>query len=436
MLDVCILCIVILLPFVRTEARVTSPFGYICGFVGFMFVGKYFYNQWLGVPFLDGADAAELATHFRPLAAYLGIAFLLALPFCNPRRERSGLARLRNQSPFALTHVALGLLFAVPSILVVLGLAIGVNPVSNPLAFRQFIQSQGMFYVLSVYIFLMSAISIYVPYVAIIQRRAPSTIIMVAYLVTAAFAIVSGFASMIVSMITVPLFFWSVCFRKRIELGLIFLLPIVVGFTLLYSAYRDVNLSGSGVSLSDAIVVVTDNPTAAKQALNRFDYLENYAKAHRYLETQDPDWGASLLDVFVQPVPRAIWPEKPENFSTSMTRELLPQNLAIGVTANFNSLNEFIKAFGPAGILVGSVILAVILVATYCVFDAAADEPYLAAYYVIVLFKYVGIGFYAGFVNDLAFDVFLLENIYFRLFIRRSNEPVKVTRQITVPAQC
>jgi hypothetical protein len=436
-IDVVILGVVILVPFFRTEARVTSPFGYICGFVGFMFIGKYFWNQWLGVPFLEGADPAELASHFRALAAYLGIAFVLALPFCNPPRSRADRAGTGNPpTTFTLNAAALFLLIAVPALLVGLGVSIGLNPISNPLAFRQFTQSQGMFYILSVYIFLMSAISIYVPYMLIAQRRRPHVMFIAAYVVTAAFALVSGFASMIVSMITVPLFFWSVCYRKRIELGLLFLLPVVIAFTVLYSAYRDVNLSGSGVSLSDAIVTVTENPQAAKQALNRFDYLENFAKAHRYLQTRDPDWGTSLLDVFVQPVPRAFWPQKPENFSTSMTRELLPQNLAIGVTANFNSLNEFVMAFGGFGILIGGVVLAFILVVSYCVFDAAVDEPYLAAYYAIVLFKYIGIGFYAGFVNDLAFDDFLLENVFFLLFIRkREFEPgARPIRSDLVPA--
>jgi hypothetical protein len=82
--------------------------------------------------------------------------------------------------------------------------------------------------------------------------------------------------------------------------------------------------------------------------------------------------------------------------------------------------------------------LAFILVVSYCVFEAAEDDPYIAAYYVIALFKYVGTGFYAGFVNDLAFDDFLLENVFFRLFIRRGDaEPRTVQSQSSiVPAEC
>ena len=422
MTDAFVLGLVLLIPFIRTPLRVTSPFGFIFGFMAFMFLGKYFYNQLLGVTFLEEADPIELATHFRALSAYLAIGFTLALPFCNPRRPIPRRARTGSrQSEFALTGPALFLLFVLPVFLVALGIALGHDPIGNPLGFRQFIQSQGMFYLLSVYIFLMGALSIYVPYTIIALRRAPSITVLTAYAITAGFAVISGFASMIVSMITIPLFFWGVCYRKRIELGLIVLLPVVVTFTLLYSAYRDANLSGQGISISDAVSVVAENPVAVEHALNRFDYLENYAKAHRYLQSEDPDWGASLLDFLLQPVPRAVWPEKPENFSTRMTRELLPENLAIGVTANFNSLNEFLQAFGTFGILIGGVVLAVILAMAYAVFDASHDRPYLSVYYVVVVFQHFGTGFYAGFVNDLALPSFLLANIFFRLFIRKSG---------------
>jgi hypothetical protein len=106
-----------------------------------------------------------------------------------------------------------------------------------------------------------------------------------------------------------------------------------------------------------------------------------------------------------------------------MTRELLPQNLETGVTANFKSLNEFSKAFGTFGILLGGVVLAVILALTYAVFDASVNRPYLSVYYVIVLFQYVGTGFFAGFVNDLALPSFVLGNIFFRRFYPKTRNP-------------
>src|ERR1700730_18666030 len=85
MLNVLLLCGILILPFVRTPVRITSPFGYICFFVGLMFIGKYAYNQFWGTPFLLGLDTDELHKSFQPMAAYLCVAFTAALPFCGDR---------------------------------------------------------------------------------------------------------------------------------------------------------------------------------------------------------------------------------------------------------------------------------------------------------------------------------------------------------------
>jgi len=209
-------------------------------------------------------------------------------------------------------------------------------------------------------------------------------------------------------------------------------LPIIVIFTLFYSAYRDANFSGSRINLSDAMHLVIDNPDAAGIAMNRFDYLETYVEGHRYVLSLDPDWGASMLGVFLQPLPRGLWPDKPDGFSTYMTGQILPQNLQIGVTANFNSLNEFTRAFGSAGVVIGGLFLACILVLAYAVFSSAAGRPYLSTYYVTVVLIYVGTGFIGGFINDQALPQFILNNIFFALFVRRPT-PMKSSSRLSSP---
>jgi hypothetical protein len=131
-----------------------------------------------------------------------------------------------------------------------------------------------------------------------------------------------------------------------------------------------------------------------------------------------------MLGVFLQPLPRGFWPEKPDAFSTYMTGQILPQNLQIGVTANFNSLNEFTKAFGSAGVVIGGLLLACILALAYSVFSSAVGRPYLSTYYVTVVLIYVSSGFMGGFVDDQALPQFILNNIYFFLFVRRPT-PIK-----------
>jgi hypothetical protein len=427
MLNVLFLCGILALPFVRTPVRITSPFGYICFFVGLMFVAKYSYNQYFDTPFLLGMDISDLNMSFRPLATYLCVAFVAALPFCGrPLLDRLGTREslgthehIAPQDEMEPTPAAKVALILVPATLLLVGATQGINPIANPLGFRQLTQSQGMFYILSVFQFLLAVISIRVPYIIFVLKRRPSMGTLALYLLSASFAVISGFASLSAQLVIVPLFFWSVCYRKRIELSLAFLLPIIIVFTLFYSAYRDANFLGARIDLSEAMNAVIERPDAAKLALNRFDYLETYAEGHRYVSTLDPDWGASMLGVFLQPLPRALWPDKPDGFSTYMTRQILPQNFEIGVTANFNSLNEFTRAFGSAGIVIGGLFLACVLVLAYAVFDSAAGSPFLSTYYVTVVLLYVSTGFMGGYVNDQAFPQFVLNNIYFLFFVRR-----------------
>lgn len=440
MLDVLFLSGVLILPFVRTPVRITNPFGYISIFLGLMFIGKYIYNQLWGTPFLLGLSVEELQKGFRPMAAYLCVAFIAALPFCgdllfdHPATASDGQLRIAGQAEVEPTLVAKTLMFVVPAILLIIGAMQGINPIANPLGFRQLIQSKGMFYILSVFLFLLGVISIYVPYVILVLRKRPSIAVIILYLWTAAFSIISGFASMIAQLVIVPLFFWSVCYRKRVEVWIATLLPIIVIFTLFYSAYRDANFLGSRINLSDAIHAVIDNPDAAGIAMNRFDYLETYVAGHHYVLSLDPDWGASMLGVFLQPLPRGLWPDKPDGFSTYMTGQILPQNLQIGVTANFNSLNEFTRAFGSAGVVIGGLFLACILVLAYAVFSSAVGRPYLSTYYVTVVLIYVETGFVGGFINDQALPQFILNNIFFALFVRRPA-PMKSSSGLSRPKQ-
>jgi hypothetical protein len=392
-----------------------------------MFIGKYIYNTHWDTPFLMGLDTDVLNRSFRPMAAYLCVAFTAALPFCGGRLfDRLGITasygsgeHVAMQAEVELTPTAKAALILVPTALLLIGASQGINPIANPLGFRQLTQSQGMFYILSVFQFLLAVVSIYVPYFIFVLKRRPSLGMIILYLSSAAFAIISGFASMTAQLVIVPLFFWSVCYRKRIEIWLVFLLPVIITFTLFYSAYRDANFLGARIDLSEAVQSVIERPEAFKFALNRFDYLETYAEGYHYESDLDPDWGASMLGVFLQPLPRALWPEKPDAFSTYMTRQILPQNLEIGVTANFSSLNEFTRAFGSAGVAIGGLLLACVLVLAYSVFDSAAGRPYLATYYVTVVLVYVSTGFMGGFVDDQAFPQFVLNNIYFFLFVRR-----------------
>jgi len=82
--------------------------------------------------------------------------------------------------------------------------------------------------------------------------------------------------------------------------------------------------------------------------LNRFDAYENWLgfSASQGLEIAP---GASIPAVFLQFVPRRLYPEKPYYFSTEMTRIYVPEAFDRGVNLDFGGIAESIYNFGPIG---------------------------------------------------------------------------------------
>jgi len=101
-----------------------------------MFIGKYTYNQYWETPFLFGLDIDELNRSFRPMAAYLCVAFAAALPFCGRRlfdRLDTGAPhgkdeRIATQGEMEPTLAAKASLVLVPAVLLLIGAMQGVNP--------------------------------------------------------------------------------------------------------------------------------------------------------------------------------------------------------------------------------------------------------------------------------------------------------------------
>ena len=420
-----ILVAVLLAPFMFKRLQITNPFGYICFFVGLFFVVKILHHQYFVADFLLNLDPQLVVKTLASMVIYLGLAYLTALALLlfvlvptKAAPSKSGIDPTRDFRPSPPASVLAMLL---PALLIVIGLLQGVSPIENPLGFRQVIQSKGMFYVLSVELFLIVVHACYIPYLVIHRRQWPSLLALCGYLAGVAFAFISGFASMILTFVTAPLFFFSVCFKRRIEPYILIGVPLAFVYTLIYSAYRDARLNFSDISLSEAFDKVLDNPELLTAAFNRFDYLEMFVRGQQYITELTPDLGVSMLNFVFQPLPRSLWEDKPDNFSTLMTRNLLPANFDIGVTANFNSLNEFMYSFGNFGIVIGGLFLGAVLAFSYRRFVTAAHKPYDALFYVAIVLPYVSAGFMGGFINDLPLPLLLLNLLFFRIFVKRRN---------------
>lgn len=427
-----LLAFVVVMPFFFIRYQITNPFGYLSFFIGIFFLLKYFHHLFFDYEFLDSIEADDISHAFVFMAIYLLIAFSIALLILSLGNIRS-IKTYNNNSKvirdFIPTNSSLVALIFTPVGLLLYGLNNGISPFENPLLFRQLIQGKGMFYFLSLQLFLSSVYAVYVPYSLITLRKSPGKFILIGYLFSIGFAILSGFSSMLLIFLISPLFFYSICYRKKVEHYIFFGIPVVLLYVLIYSAFRDARLSFSEISLSDALNTILSNVEISKYAFNRFDYLEMYTRGWIFIENNSPDYGLSLFNFLFQAIPRSIWNEKPNNFSTLMTIKLLPQNFDIGVTANFNSLNEFGYSFGGnIGVILGGIFLGLILAVGYIKFLLSAFSPYNSLHYLTVIFPYVTAGFMGGFINDLPLPILILNFLYFHIFvnIRLTNNITKV----------
>ncbi len=411
-------------PYLFIKYRVTSPFGYITFFLGVFFLGKYLHHEYLDAAYLMGLDGYQINAGFEALNFYLLIAFityvLLSLAMSNFQFHCHKKESQNERGSFQLSAAASIMLICLPISLVFFGLTQNINPVENPLLFRQLIQGKGMFYLLSVQLFLTTIHAVYLPFYVISLKSRPAILESVAYAFALVFAIISGFASMISIFIVAPIFFYSICYRKKIELFFFSAIPITFAYTLVYSAYRDIRLNAGDIDIIEAFDKVFSNQDLTTVAYNRFDYLEMHALGREFISNTYHDYGLSMLNVIYQPIPRLIWPDKPDTFSTLMTKKLIPHNFDIGVTANFNSLNEFCYSFGSiGGVIVGGIFLGTLIYVIQRKFHSAKFKPYESLHYLSVLFPYLTGGFMVGFINDLPLALLILNSIFFKIFVKK-----------------
>ena len=239
------------------------------------------------------------------------------------------------------------------------------------------------------------------------------------------FAIVSGYTSLLLTAVISPIFFISVFHSKRLfELFAIAMVPLAATFALVHNSIR-VRALDPDVTFLDVMQmpVFAHEQPFLRQLVNRFDYLEMFHKGVNHSLQTAPDLGFHILNFPLQAVPRMFWPDKPLNYSSVMTEALLPQNWANGVTANFNSLNEFMMAFGLLGVLIGGIVLGSMIFVLGELRSLTHGRKTLSFLYLLVLFQYFEAGFVAGFFNDAALPALLINSLLFLallMFVQRN----------------
>lgn len=407
------------LPLIYFKFRITNPYVIISFFLFITFVCKIFWNTLFRVDFLFNIPLSELFDAIHNLNIYLFVGFATSF-FAFLTFRHFGKT---NYNPRSLNTAGFAIPIAIilPILFLALAFILGINPIAQPYQFRTLLQKQGMLYPFSLQIFLIFLILIYTAYKKINQKHKIPSILFVAFLISCIFSILSGYGALLPLAIIYSLFFLNLTLNKRVEVLILIVAPISLLFLIFHNYYRMANLEGQNISIKDGIDIVVNNLDLIGIVFNRLDFLEVFTLGQNLIKSISPDLGSSLISAFAQPIPRAIWPEKPLVTSAFFTSELLPENLEIGVTANFNSLNEFSRAFGTLAPVVGGIIFGVILGYTYHKYKLAINHPFSSTKYLLVFLPYLLNGFIVGFFNDSPLFLAILNYIYFRIFIRETQ---------------
>lgn len=403
-------------PFIWIRFQITNPFGFLFVFFGIFFVSKYFHHIYTNSSFLEDISPGLINGNLYAISLFLFLSYLIFYFLINIKNNK-----IYINNNFKLNKIFYIFVVLIPLILFSIGIFKGINPLNNPLGFRQLIQSNGFFYLLSIELYLINVLSIYIIYQWFKNRKMPDALLLITYVYSFVFSIYSGFSSMAITFFVAPLFFYNLCFGKRIEKYFLYVFPFVAIYVMIYSAYRDANLNDSNISLYQSLIKVLERDDLLLTIYNRFDYLEMYTKGQIFISSGNVEPFYSLINFLYSPIPRFFYPDKPLNFSQIFTVNLLPQNFEIGVTANYGALNEFSYNFGQFfGMAVGSIFLGYFLTICYRYFLRSKNNPYMSIFYLSVIFPYLQAGIVSGFIHDLALPMLILNFIYFNIFIGKT----------------
>lgn len=385
-----------------------------------VFVGgefSYYYINGYAYPHIDLAFFDNVITFGT--AAFLSLFLISHAKTSSPAHH---CAPFPTQSSFGNDNcglgpyrVQIGLLLSVV-VLLLLGVKNGVNPIADPLGFRQVIQGGGNSYFLLLFLFFYKLYGVF--YIEKIYLKEAKLRHHVFTGIVILFCLTSGFTSLFVHM------FISGFIYLNLRYGFRVIRPsIVIGFMVLiistpiYTVIRE--LKKNGVTIEMSVVyehLEKMNLDPFKVLVDRFDYFDNFVVGAYYARLNQ-DY-AKALDFFLQPLPRGMFPDKPYNFSTTMTGYVYPANLDIGVTANFGFINEFVLYFGDLGPLLAGIFLAVLTLFCYKQYLSAKTNGRTSAFYAVITLPYF-MSFPIGYFNDMGLPALILNFIFWHAFVGR-----------------
>jgi oligosaccharide repeat unit polymerase len=177
--------------------------------------------------------------------------------------------------------------------------------------------------------------------------------------------LVSGSRSQVVYPLLSCLFVMN-CLKKKISVfSLGTMLAIITPFVLIYGIYRNLpGHFGNTLSLQQQIVIsakAISLPALTRAFITRFNSaFENLIKLLSF-EDKTFLWGESFYNFLCQPIPRVVFPDKPQLFNMAMTKKLFPDFFATGSGTCFGLIPEAFMNVHVLGVITFGIVYGFII---------------------------------------------------------------------------
>ncbi len=290
----------------------------------------------------------------------------------------------------------------------------GLSVLSQPILFREGLESSGALYLTQLYILVVN--------LSMINIRSRARMLRIIFYVTHfGFCFLAGRPGYLLIYLLNIIFLSTIEERKKLVNGLVLTLGFLPMLAVFLLKYRLVKSNNFSVIEASSIVINDLGGDDFREILSliflRSDQLEHFSNFLGFIVDQrlSPSF-QSIWYSIVQFIPRGIMPDKPYTFSSEMTGFFYPEVLSVGVTNNFLGIAEFIYYFGLSGVLLSGVYFGIFAKMLSIYFQASFFDR--RVYYVAfnIIFLYIFNGITSGFFNEWAFQCLIL-NLFYMSFL-------------------
>jgi hypothetical protein len=401
------------------------PLNYTMIFVFSYFIVKYFIYYYTDIPPLSNIALSSFDKPGILLLWFFSLAFITQAVFSLYGRQHSKIFKYYLEHIYFKERINVKIIIYLLLALITI-IAIGrggFEVLYSPLTFRRLITSQGFYYILFISMFFSSYYSLKL----LFSRKLIDLLIF--SIIYGLFAFISGMASLQIYYFLNLILLRSMCFRKSIKIYIVIILLLLIPYAVFTGIHRTISHERP-VTLDQFMdVISTGNELKGSfeffltNILYRIDHLERVAELCDAIDSGEMEiaYGSDAASIFLQWIPRSLYPEKPLNFTRSMTLYFNPDVYYQDAGNCFTGIGEMYYNFGYLGVLVSGILFGIILYYACLIWQMTEKSLYLSFLLIVILYPFLTLSVLAGFINDLALPNLIIYVVLFFVTIRISD---------------